>query len=261
MPDVCALNQFGFLKIQGIDAVKFLQGYTTNDLAALDESTVQLGAICNLQGRMVTSFLAIKDGHDLILRMDRNLVPVTSAFLAKYIVFSKAELRDISDELACFGVRGTFGAFTLQKANDGYLIGLGNREEQWLPAATTLDADPGDGEFSSAEFESGIAWIRPATSEEFLPQMFNYHTLSGVDFTKGCYLGQEIVARAQYRGELKRRLHRLPLLASVNVGDRIGGQGMVVATSPAGMLAVLQNASEEDIEIEVSGHSLLAQAC
>ena len=97
------LDHFGFLKVSGVDAVTFLQGYTTCDLAALNDDSAQLGAICNIQGRMLASFIVIRQDQDLVLRMHKSLVPKTIAFLTKYIVFSKAELTDISEKLRCYG--------------------------------------------------------------------------------------------------------------------------------------------------------------
>ena len=88
MTNLYQLTSSGFLKIAGPEAVKFMQGYATCDLTVLDEDASAIGAICNLQGRMVTSFLVLKTTTDLILRMQRPLVKTTMAFLQKYIVFS-----------------------------------------------------------------------------------------------------------------------------------------------------------------------------
>jgi folate-binding protein YgfZ len=261
MHDLCPLNQFGFLKVQGVDAISFLQGYTTNDLTLLGEGNVQLGAICNIQGRMLASFLVIRDGQDLMLRMSRDLVEITKAFLAKYIVFSKAELVDMSEDFVCFGSLGADGNFTYRKTDTGWVISLGNRAEHWHSVSDRVIAESDPGQFANAEFEAGIAWVTAATSETFLPQMFNYHQLSGIDFEKGCYLGQEIIARAQYRGELKRRLHRLPPVNGIEVGEKTGSQGMIVAVTDAGMLAILQNPQEDIISITVGDIQLQAEIC
>ena len=98
MIDLYQLTDKGFLRIAGPEAVKFLQGYTTCDLTLLEQNATRMGAICNLQGRMVTSFRVLKTGNDLILRMQRPLVKSTLDFLQKYIVFSKADLHDISED-------------------------------------------------------------------------------------------------------------------------------------------------------------------
>jgi folate-binding protein YgfZ len=249
--NVCPLTDFGFLKVSGKDAVSFLQGYTTCDLHALDEDTVQMGAVCNIQGRMLTSFLVISDGQDLILRMSRDLIAATIEFLSKYIVFSKAELSDISEQRYCFGLpeasQQPAGNLTRQDAS--FIVHLGNRSELWLPAAEALpDATASMESWRNAEFEAGVVWVSNATTEKFLPQMFNYHMLDAIDFEKGCYLGQEIVARMQYRGELKRKLHRLTSVGSREVGDPVTN-GEIVATTGRDHLAVIQNPAEDPITV------------
>ncbi|MBL6689205.1 MAG: folate-binding protein YgfZ [Pseudomonadales bacterium] len=243
------LEQFGFLKVIGKDAISFMQGYTTCDLNALTGSSVQLGAICNLQGRMLTSFLVIREGNDLILRMHRSLVEGTMQFLNKYIVFSKAELQDISDELHCFGSTDVSDSGAeVDRDGDSICINLANRSEIWQPA-DIKNAVQADVEWQDLEIAAGIAWVNDSTSEQFLPQMFAYHLLGGINFNKGCYLGQEIVARMQYRGELKRRLHRT---------SRTVSEGDVVASGSTDCLVILNNTTDEPIEVAGNDGSVTA---
>ena len=227
----------GFLTIKGRDALKFLQGYTTNDLDTLG-SDGGLGAMCNLKGRMLTSFriAAIEDGF--MLRMHRPLVPKTIDFLSRYIVFSKAAMCDVSDDYVAVGidsdVRPSADAFgkTILSA-----IGLDNLFEAWLPAAASSKVSIGhdETEWAFAEIAAGIAWVHEATTEAFLPQMFGYAEIGGISFDKGCYLGQEIVARMEYRGELKRHLRHATTAGHASVGDEITdggkGAGSVVASA------------------------------
>ena len=240
MTNLYQLTSSGFLKIAGPEAVKFMQGYATCDLTVLDEDASAIGAICNLQGRMVTSFLVLKTNTDLILRMQRPLVKTTMAFLQKYIVFSKAELHDISEDYVCYG--------SLDQPDvhieNGFTTSLGNRSEIWTTAR--LEASTDIGAWQDAELSAGVAWVTKSSQEEHLPQMFNYHNQGGIDFEKGCYLGQEIVARAHYRGELKRRLHRLVSDRERQVGSSLD-IGTVVTTAPSGLLAVLKNATDETV--------------
>lgn len=247
---VYRLNQFGFLKISGKDAIKFLQGYTTCDLDALTETSVQLGAICNLQGRMLTSFLVVRQETDLILRMDRSLIEKTMQFLNKYIVFSKAELHDISDSYRCFGHAETEEeSYSMSVNDDTFTIHLGNRREVWQTPDVD-DAIEAPAAWHDLEIAQGITWVTEATSEKFLPQMFAYHVLGGIDFNKGCYLGQEIVARMQYRGELKRRLHRVSAVVNeVESGD-------VVATGSNASLVILNNSSDEATTVIADNETL-----
>jgi folate-binding protein YgfZ len=249
-PQNIQLEHFGFLKISGVDAVNFLQGYTTCDLAALTDDSAQLGAVCNIQGRMLASFIIIRQGQDLILRMHKALVAKTIAFLTKYIVFSKAELTDISENLYCFGAPHAKSAarespYSTMTDNGTITIDLGNREERWASADQTTVITGMIEQWADAELDAGIAWIDENSCEAYLPQTLNYHQLGGISFTKGCYLGQEIVARMQYRGELKKRLHRI----ETGTQGRDLVPGMIVASGSHACLAVLSNPTGEPISV------------
>ena len=104
MTNSLMLHHFGFLELSGEDSKKFLQGYTTCNLETLTPKKAQIGAICDIQGRVITSFLLVETNGKLILRMSKDLLEKTLGFLSKYIVFSKAEVRDISNELFCHGI-------------------------------------------------------------------------------------------------------------------------------------------------------------
>jgi folate-binding protein YgfZ len=178
-----------------------------------------IGGICNLQGRMVTSFRILEIKNGFLLRMNRELVPVTQAFLQKYIVFSKASMTNLNDDYYCYGLvsdgplnRGENPE--VDKVNvQGFLTNTSqkHRYELWsrspLTAPDSWPELPGE-TWNFAELNDGIAWVTGNTSKAFIPQMLNYQQLGGISFDKGCYLGQEIVARMEFRGELKRRLAR-----------------------------------------------------
>ncbi|MEX2326898.1 MAG: hypothetical protein WD558_04145, partial [Pseudomonadales bacterium] len=228
---VTRLDEFGFLSITGKDAMKFLQGYATCDLADISDTRSAIGATCNLKGRMVASFVILRIDDGYLLRMRRELVPTLIDFLSRYIVFSKAEMTDLSDSLYCHGVIGAVEEFPGQAGssidiNAGHVVRVSSRDrfEVWShdPDYTLEDVETGSiDEWTACEIEDGIAWISGSTSEEFIPQMFGYHEIGAVDFDKGCYLGQEIVARMQYRGNLNRVLHRGSTPSAVQVGDWI----------------------------------------
>jgi tRNA-modifying protein YgfZ len=243
------LPQFGFLAVTGKDATSFLQGYTTCDVDKLDE-THSLGAICNLQGRMLTNFRIAETNDGLILRMNRGLVQTTKDFLAKYIVFSKATLVDVSDQWHCYGITGSRPA---AEAGQILLSVDDDRFEIWCQSElqSTSDATQWD----VMECRQGLAWLEQATAEQYLPQMFDLHALNAIDFDKGCYLGQEIVARAQYRGELKRRLHRGHTETELTVGmqlfnDDERGIGEIVAAAGDAALAVLKISADETSSVK-----------
>jgi folate-binding protein YgfZ len=231
---IVPLDHFGFFSITGRDAEKFLQGYTTCDLGALGDAEVMRGAICNIKGRMVSNFLVTRIEAGLLLRLHRDLVEPTLSFLGKYIVFSKAQMQNKSDELTCYGIVGdslTAGTEDLTQEPSGvthteagtYLnIGQGNYE---IWSSSKLEAAGSLNQWLAREIAAGVVWVDADTSEEYIPQMFNLHNIQGISFDKGCYLGQEIVARMQYRGELKKRLHLVQVSvddeASVKIGARI----------------------------------------
>ena len=230
-----ATRDFGILRLTGRDATKFLQGYTTCDLAPVTAGGSSIGAICNLKGRMVTSFRVAVSRQDLLLRMHRALVPETITFLSKYIVFSKAEMHDVSAEWQVIGVTGADAASGVANSTE-LLVGVeDNRAEIWTPIGQDTEAD--SDAWHRLDIESGLAWVTPETAGEYLPQMFAYDALGAVDFEKGCYLGQEIVARAHFRGNVKRQLYRASSSAFLPIGTALGdGQrdvGQVVAAAPA----------------------------
>jgi tRNA-modifying protein YgfZ len=255
------LKQFGFLSITGKDAPKFLQGYATCDLDQLSGDQSGLGAICNLQGRMVVSFRIIRLDDGLLLRMHRELVEKTVSFLAKYIVFSKAEMSDMSETFACYGALGEIPGVNLPQVSSlamtetGMVLKVSDRGPRYEIWSERQIDNPDDAftvqTWQKAEIEDGFAWVDAQSSEEHIPQMFNYHNIGGIDFEKGCYLGQEIIARLEYRGKLKRQLHRGEAGSTVASGDLLLSEegkplGTIVNVAHVNdsypVLAVLQNA-------------------
>lgn len=232
MQNITNLDHFGFLLVEGKDALSFLQGYTTCDLEQLltNDTNSQglivssIGATCNIKGRMVSSYRAISTENGFLLRMPKELVSVTQSFLQKYIVFSKASMTDVTNEMVCQGILGDVPIISgiisneTQGVSPGFLVETESeyRAEYWhtkalSPSQELEEVSPK--RWQLAEISDCIGWIDGNTTEKFIPQMLNYHNLAGIDFEKGCYLGQEIVARMQYRGELKRKLHKAKAIA------------------------------------------------
>jgi folate-binding protein YgfZ len=250
MNNLTKLNTFGFFTVTGRDAQKFLQGYTTCDLEDLDEGHVQTGAVCNIKGRMLCNFLICRTPDGFLLRLRRSLIEPTIAFLGKYIVFSKAVLEDHSETLHCYGLSEAADGFpqalqAISSQDSGRLIktSAAPRFELWSPEEMTASGDRVAWE--QAELAEGIIWVDETSSEEYIPQMFNLHGLGGISFSKGCYLGQEIVARMQYRGELKNRLHLGTCDASVAIGARVinpegKSAGTIIAKAGTSFAAVLR---------------------
>lgn len=229
----CPLSHEGVLAVRGPDASKFLQGQLTCNLNYLSDSQSSLGARCNQKGRMQSSFRILLEGDGCLLAMARELIEPQLADLKKYAVFSKAKLADESASWARFGLADAQAALNglglelpeedgaVARA-DG-LIALrvsSQRAELWVPAERAaslrqhLATQLPEGELNQwllGQIRAGLGQVMPETRELFIPQMLNLQAVGGVSFKKGCYTGQEIVARMQYLGKLKRRLYRLAL--------------------------------------------------
>ncbi|NMY43077.1 folate-binding protein YgfZ [Pseudomonas sp. WS 5013] len=227
------LNHEALLAVRGPDAAKFLQGQLTCNLNYLDERTSSLGARCTPKGRMISSFRIVQEGDGYLLALASELLEAQLADLKKYAVFSKSSLADESAIWVRFGLSGGDGALVslgldlpqqpdaVARANGLIAIRLpGGRAELWAPAAQAdslqarLAAQLPEAPLNDwllGQVRAGIGQVFGATRELFIPQMINLQAVGGVSFKKGCYTGQEIVARMQYLGKLKRRLQRLSL--------------------------------------------------
>jgi folate-binding protein YgfZ len=235
---ITALSQYGLIAIDGPDTHKFLQGQTTCDWRKIDTEHAARGSYCNIKGRMVISFLAgMISSETALLRCHSDTTASGRDTLAKYIVFSKAKIRDASEEFVALGLSGSlarqhiitaFGAAPeglMAQTSDGQSVivqldDAGERFEYWGPAEAALnfwqaistDANISDSQYwEQLNIAEGIGEVCASTQDVFIPQMLNYQLIGGVSFNKGCYTGQEVVARMQYRGKLKRRLYRAKL--------------------------------------------------
>lgn len=204
-----ALKDQGILEIRGRDAVKFFQGYCTCDLLRLTENQALYGAIANIQGRVETTFVATLDtAHvltamdepSILLRMSRSALPYIQDFLTKYAVFSKVTLIDRSQDIACFG-----GDQALpQPTGTGLVVRIAQRPkayEFWTsaPIQATSDLEAWQGQ----EIRAGLTWLERVQAGKYQPFELGLADNAGIDFQKGCYLGQEIIARVHYRGKTK----------------------------------------------------------
>ncbi|MFR0689593.1 YgfZ/GcvT domain-containing protein [Enterobacterales bacterium AE_CKDN230030158-1A_HGKHYDSX7] len=227
------LNHEGILAVRGADAAKFLQGQLTCNLNYLNADYSSLGARCTPKGRMTSSFRILAEGEGFLLAMANELLDSQLTDLKKYAVFSKATLADDSALWVRFGLSAAdavlaelglslSGAADQVVRVDGLIaIGLGQgRVELWVPAERAaaltdlLQARLHHAELNDwllGQVRAGVGQVFGATRELFIPQMINLQAVGGVSFKKGCYTGQEIVARMQYLGRLKRRLQRLHL--------------------------------------------------
>lgn len=266
LPRLIPMVEHQLLQAAGADAVKFLQGQCTCDIKKLEQEKLLLGAHCNRQGRMISSFTLANLSGGIGLRLRRNLGESTLASLKRYIVFSKAELNQ-ADYLG-FAILGADPAnvpLTPMPAAGHFAQGedqviLHHRSgliELWIHAdkAAALWQSLSEhcqlaapAELDLHLVQHGIAEVQAATQEAYIPQHLNYQAIEAVDFKKGCYTGQEIVARMQYRGQLKKHCYRLvsdnPLL-QVPVGAELHSAAaptksaaQVVASAQGEMLVV-----------------------
>ncbi|MEP4146343.1 MAG: hypothetical protein ABJL54_03930 [Halioglobus sp.] len=263
------LHSESLLHISGPDTLTFLQGQVTCDTREVGPQNAVVGAYCNPQGRMVCDFLLAQLGEDhYAMRLKANTLETAAKTFGKYIVFSKAELEAERRDWQMIGCWGEDVAESLVKAGfsipagkyqattgDGYslvqmdnvgtqfeaLIDSQNRED----LLTSLDELLSKGEevqWQALQIRSGIGRIEQANIEELLPQMLNYDVTGHVSFTKGCYTGQEIVARLHYRGKAKRRLY----LGAIDAAESVEAGTPLFTAEGEQSVGSIVNAAQDD---------------
>jgi folate-binding protein YgfZ len=272
---VSVVDSLGLIGVSGDDAASFLHNQLTNDVEHLTGDAVRLAAYCTPKGRILASFLMWRDDTTIYLQLSRDIQPAIQKRLQMFVLRAKAKLADASeapDRQVVLGLGGAkagaalatwFDAlpaapYTKLEHATGTLLrvadAFGAPRYQWLTTAeTALAAWPvlnetlagaGVDAWDLSEIHAGVPRIAKATQEQFVPQMINFELLGGVNFKKGCYPGQEIVARSQYLGKLKRRATLVSidapasaapagseLFASADPGQPAG---MVVNSAPNG---------------------------
>ncbi|MCZ2495749.1 folate-binding protein [Xylophilus sp. Kf1] len=257
---VALLPHLGVIRVVGDDAVKFLQGQLTNDFALLRPDHARLAAFLSAKGRMQASFVGLVPvPGEVLLVCSRDILEAVRKRLAMFVMRAKAQLTDASADVAVYGIAGDtvatlagadLPAWSRRDIADAWMVGLPPAGTQpralWLaPATAAAPVGPvmGADIWSWGEVASGVATLTAPLVDAFVPQMLNYESVGGVNFKKGCYPGQEIVARSQFRGTLKRRAFIVhgdqPLPAGADVfhsADLSQPTGTVVqmAAAPAG---------------------------
>ena len=254
---ICDLSHHGLISAYGDDAMNFLQGQLTNDLREVSDQHSQLSAYCTPKGRMLANFRIFKREHTYYLRLPRELLENTLKRLSMFILMSKVTMKDSSDSLVHFGVSGPNAEDTLQQALGACptqvdevtfaggctlirVAGPHPRFEIYGELETMkslwdkldVDAAPiGVGPWEMLDILAGTPTVYAATSEAFVPQMTNMQVINGVNFKKGCYTGQEVVARMQYLGKLKRRMYQVSIDSNEPV---LPGEALFAAGSSSG---------------------------
>lgn len=227
------LSYLGLIAVAGPQAGDFLQGQLTNDVRELSEEHTQLSAYCSPKGRMLASFRVVRAGDTFYLLLPRSKVETTLQRLGMFLLRAEATLTNASDDLPIIGLSGDCAPGLLASSleltpavdngmtRNGDLViiripgplprfqifgppePLGRLWDELAEAAKPVDAD----RWALLDIRAGLPTVLPETTDVFVPQMANLQLIDGVSFTKGCYTGQEVVARMQYLGKLKRRLY------------------------------------------------------
>ena len=254
---ITPLTHLGVIRAQGDEAAKFLHGQLTQDFALLGPQQARLAAYLSPKGRMLASFIGCqRSATEVLLVCSRDLLAATLKRLSMFVLRTKVKLTDASDEFALYGLAGdalisiagsAFPAWSKADFDDQILVhlypALGQPRGLWIapqgspaPQGQALDAAL----WAWGDVRSGVATLSALLVETFVPQMLNYESVGGVNFKKGCYPGQEVVARSQFRGQLKRRTYLAHSPSALAVGAEIftaedaeQAVGLVVQSAPA----------------------------
>ncbi|GGE76356.1 CAF17-like 4Fe-4S cluster assembly/insertion protein YgfZ [Massilia psychrophila] len=267
---VAVISDLGLISVSGEDAASFLHNQLTNDVQNLGFDQVRLAGYCSPKGRLHATLLMWRNAESVFLQLPRELQPALQKRLSMFVMRSKAKLTDAGG-VVVLGLGGLAAQAALKKhfaalpeapyaridTDLGTLLrvadGLNAPRYEWLatpataqavlPALRDVLALGGNQAWHLSSIHAGVPQVSTRTQEQFVPQMINFELLGGVNFKKGCYPGQEIVARSQYLGTLKRRT-TLATIADANAqaGDEVFAEadpgqpcGMVVNGAPNGL--------------------------
>jgi folate-binding protein YgfZ len=246
---ICDLSHLGLLELKGSDVLTFLQGQLTNDIKLLDGHNAHYTGYCNPKGRLLALFLAFSHADHMHLQMPKELVESIAKRLKMFVMRSKVDIQDVSESIIRIGINGQNAVDLLKPLfneiplNDYESSSLDNGTLLKLPGTTpryeiftdaanaqviwnalTQHAKPvGAACWEWLEIEAGIPEVMLKTQEEFVPQMLNLDALNAINYKKGCYTGQEIVARTHYLGKVKRRTQLAHIASAVKpeLGDDV----------------------------------------
>lgn len=272
---MAALTHLGVIRATGEDAARFLQGQLTQDVLSLASSEASLAAFCNAKGRMQASFVVFRRSEgELLLLCHHDILAATLKRLSMFVLRAKARLTDATEEFRLYGLVGgaieliagragnTWSKADFGSANVVFLpVAAGHNRALWCapveepaPVAPPLDLVT----WQWLAVRSGIAMISQPIVEAFVPQMLNYESVGGVNFKKGCYPGQEIVARSQFRGTLKRRAYVAHTDGAAAIGQEVFQAGD--PDQPCGLVAACAANPEGGMDLIVSMQTSAAAA-
>lgn len=268
------LSSRGLIKVHGEDAETFLQNQLTNDIRNVNETTHQASAWCSPKGRIIASFRIFNCDNAYYLSLSSDLIELVLKRLRMYVMMSKVTLEDVSDSMVHFGFAGDGSEKALQQiiadipssteqsvqykslsvlrlpgtVSRFEIFGeLDDAKGLWEQCSTNASLVNSD-EWQYLNILAGLPLITEASSEVWIPQMVNYIAVDGVDFKKGCYPGQEVVARLNYLGKTKRRMYlieantnNLPYTGNAisSDSDKEAGKILNAVINPAGNVSAL----------------------
>jgi len=279
---VATLAHLGALRFSGEDAQAFLQGQLSCDVERVGPRSSSYGAYCSPKGRMIANFLLLRDDAGFAMVLSRDLVPAVQKQISKFVLRSKVKVSDASQAVVLAGaagvqagralagifpevpeapgeVRSVPGTGAIVRLKDGrWLLVLDAKEAAAALHGLERHLAPADASvWRWLDIRGGVPLVTAATRDQFIPQMANLELIGGVSFEKGCYTGQEVVARTQHLGKVKRRMFLANVAVAAQAGDTtysedLGEQasGMVMNAEPSpdggyDLLAVVHAASRE----------------
>lgn len=281
---VSPLGHLGLISCQGEDAKSFLHNQLTSDINHLTHGQAQHAAWCSAKGRMLASFVVMRTETGYLLRLSADLVPFVAKRLQMFVLRAKVKVADVSPTHVILGLAGSTAAAALESAGlpvpvaamasaefqGGRVLRLADNRFETIVTTDTASrvwaslcgvARPvGQPAWRWLDVDAGLPLITAATQEEFVPQMANFERIGGVSFHKGCYPGQEIIARTQYLGKVKRHLYRVSAESALAAGqalyspaepDHACGMLVTAAPSPKGGFAALAVIQEGAAAAEV----------
>lgn len=245
-------GELAVIRAKGADAGTFLQGQLTQDVLLMNLGQARLAAWCSAKGRMLASFIVFKMSSDeFLLILSADLVAATLKRMKMFVLRAKCELTDVTPQVHVEGLLGTVAQeaassmnFTINSAalNADFIRASSHNDQEivlvlpsgWIAGqalarclrirqeAVNASADADQlAAWNAMEISTGVARLSAAVSEAFVPQMLNYESVGGVNFKKGCYPGQEVVARSQFRGTLKRRGYIVTCASALAAGQEV----------------------------------------
>jgi folate-binding protein YgfZ len=283
--------ELGVIAVSGNDAAAFLQGQLTNEVVKLGAEQLTFNGYCTAKGRLLATFRCWRDEQVIYLQLPRELVASVVKRLSMFVLRAKVNVVDDSASWITWAIFGNGAAARLEQVFGSIPAGAGDclrmgpvrlarlaagatLAERFLLLAPSAEAasmqarlaglpQVPSGVFWWSEIDAAVPTVFAATQEKFVPQMINFEVVGGVSFSKGCYPGQEVVARSQYRGKLKRRMQRarcgVATLAGADVfavgEDEPVGNVVMAASHPEGGIEVLFECTLEKAEAPLRLHS------